>query len=191
MRVIAALGLALMLTVSGLAQTTTSSTYFDGGSVVDSAGNLYVFDYGRSTTGVTITGLRHSFYAPKTRITVQRAGTGNTQTVEYDGSLRVIGVGNGAVYAVATAFTVSGTTLTTADSLIAIKSTLPAGPALSGFASFSLTSGIDARVGPSDYISLVTEPDRSPSSTTTTARTAKVLHFNGTAFEVVSSGTLP
>jgi len=191
MRVIAALGLALMLTVSGVAQTTTS-TYFDGGSFVDSAGNLYVFDYGRSTTGITITGQRHSFYAPKTRITVQRVGTGNTQTVEYDGSLRVIGVGNGAVYAIATAFTVSGTTLTTADSLIAIKSTLPAGPALSGFPSFSLTSGIDARVGPADYISLVTEPDRSPSSTTTTtARTAKVLHFNGSGFEVVSSGTLP
>src|SRR5215470_12666480 len=103
MRAIAAIGFALIISVSGLAQTATTATvYQDGYSLLDASGNLFVFDFGRSTTGVTITGLRHSFYAPKTRVTVQRPGTGNTQTMEYDASIQVIGVGSSAVYAIAT-----------------------------------------------------------------------------------------
>lgn len=193
MRVIAAIGFALLLSVSGLAQTTTSEFSQSGNAVLDNAGNLFVFDFGRSTTGVTITGLRHSFYAPKTRVTVQRPGTtGNVQTVEYDGALQVIGVGSSALYAIATTYTVSGTTLTATRSLVAIKPVLPAGPALSGFASFNLASGVEPRASLSDYISLLTLPERpSATSSTTTARTAQVVRFNGTSFEVTSSGTLP
>src|SRR5580765_1780907 len=118
MRVIVAIGLALLLSVSGFAQTATI-VYQGSNSVLDTSGNLFVFDSGRNTTGVTITSLRHSFFAPKTRITVQRPGSsGNIQTVEYDGDIRVIGVGTSAVYAIATAYSVSGTTLTTTQSLI-------------------------------------------------------------------------
>ena len=143
MRVIAAISLALILSVSGFAQAVTGPVGYGGGgnSVLDSSGNLFAFDFSRSTTGVTITGLRHSFYAPKTQVTVQKPGTtGNVQTVEYDASIQVIGVGSAAVYAIATVYSVSGTTLTTTQSLIAIRPTLPAGPAVSGFASLSFSS---------------------------------------------------
>src|SRR5207248_8628339 len=103
------------------AQTTTAIPFYqEGSTVLDGAGNLVVFDAGRSTTGVTVTGLRHSFFAPQTRLTVQRPGTtGNIQTATYDAAIRVIGVGNSAIYAVATVYTVAGTTLTTTQSLIA------------------------------------------------------------------------
>src|SRR5262245_21802176 len=139
MRIVAAIGFALFLSATGLAQTTATVVYQGGNGVLDNSGNLYVVDYGRSTTGVTISGLRHSFYAPKTRVTVQRPRTtGNVQTVEYDGAVQVVGVGNAVVYAIATVYTVSGTTLTTTQSLIAIRPALPAGPSLSGFASLSL-----------------------------------------------------
>jgi hypothetical protein len=181
--------LALVLSMSGFAQTTTTTTatalYREGNTIVDGSGNLAVFDPGRSTTGVTISGVRHSFYAPMTRVTVQHPGTtGNVQTVQYNGALQVIGVGSAAIYAIATVYTVTGTAVTTAQSLIAIKlgQALPA--ALSGFPALALTSRIDTRVGPSDYISLVTDPDN-------TTRTATVVHFNGTSFDTVSSGTLP
>ncbi|PYS02399.1 MAG: hypothetical protein DMG16_09490 [Acidobacteria bacterium] len=62
---------------------------------------------------------------------------------------------------------------------------LPA--SLSGFASFALTSPAVAKVGPSDYIALVTQ-DR---TSTTASRTATVVHFNGTSFDSMSSGILP
>ena len=189
MRMILKIGLALMLPMSAWAQTTATSIYRAGHAVVDSAGNLVVFDEGRSTTGVTITGARHSFYAPVTRVTVQHPGTtGNIQTVSYDAELQFIGVGTSAIYAIATVYTVSGTTVTAASSLIAIKAGQALPASLSGFPSLALTSPVDATVGPSDYIGLVTEPDR---TSTTTARTARVVHFNGTAFDSTSSGTLP
>jgi hypothetical protein len=193
MRLMMMIGLAFILSVPGLAQTTTSEFYDDGNSILDSSGNLFVFDFGRSTTGVTVTGLRRTFFAPKTRVTVQKPGTtGNIKTVEYDAALHVIGVGNGAVFAVATVYTVSGTTLTASQSLIALRADLPAGPSLSGFTSFNLTGPVEARLGPSDNISLVLLPDsRANSSETTTSRTAQVVHFNGTSFEIISSGTLP
>jgi len=192
------MGLALLLSTSGWAQTTTTTPFFqEGSTVVDDAGNLVVLDAGRSTTGVTVTGLRRTFFAPQTRVTVQRPGTtGNTQTVTYDAAIRVIGVGNSAIYAIATVYAVSGTTLTTTQSLIAIKAgqTLPA--ALSGFPSLALTSPVEVRVGGSDYIAVVSEPARNTSSTTTTTtttttRTAQVVHFNGSSFDTTSSGTLP
>src|SRR6266478_12956 len=129
MRVIAAIGLALILSMSGMAQTTATAVYQDGATVLDSAGNVLVVDPGRSSSGVTITGLRHSFFAPKTRLTiVTRGATSPSASVEYDGAIRVIGVGASAIYAIATVYTVSGTTVSTTQSLIAIKSTLPAGP---------------------------------------------------------------
>src|SRR5262245_5382811 len=145
MRVIVAISLALVLSLSGLAQGISGPVGDRGGnSILDASGNLFVFDFSRSTTGVTITGLRQSFYAPKTEVTVQKPGTtGNIQTVEYDASLQVIGTSNSAVYAIATVYAVSGTTLSATQSLIAIKSTLPAGPALSGFASLSLPSAVE------------------------------------------------
>lgn len=196
MKVIAAIGLTLTLSMSGLAQTTATAVYQNGATVLDSAGNLLVVDQGRSTSGVTITGLRHSFFAPKTRITiVPRGATSPSASVEYDAAIRVIGVGTSAIYAIATVYTVSGTTVTTTQSLIAIKTTLPAGPALSGFTSFNLASAVEARVGENDYISLMTEPNRGPvptsMTTTTTARTVTVLHFSGSSFDTASSATLP
>jgi hypothetical protein len=194
MRVIAAIVLALILSMSGLAQTTATAVYQDGAAILDSAGNLVVVDPGRSTSGVTVTGLRHSFFAPTTRITiVPRGATSESASVEYDGAIRVIGVGSSAIYAIATVYTVSGSTVTTTQSLIAIKSTLPAGPSVSGFTSFNLASSVEARIGENDYISLITEPNRQPASTstTTTERTVTVVHFNGSSFETVSSATLP
>jgi hypothetical protein len=120
-------------------------------------------------------------------VTVQPQGSsGNTRTVEFDGEIRVIGAGP-AVFAIATVFNISGTTVTTTQSLIAIQPTLPAGPAVLGFPSVSLTSPIEAKVTLSDYISLVAVPDRSSNS----PRAARVVHFNGNSFDVVSTGTLP
>ena len=188
MRTFLMIAFTTMLPISTWAQTASTTFHREGPAVVDSSGNLVVFDQGRSTTGVTVTGLRHSFFPPATRVTVQRPGTtGNTQTVSYDAALHVIGVGSSAIYAIATVYAVSGTTVTTTSSLIAIKASQALPASLSGFASFALTSPANAQLGPSDYISLVTE-DR---SSTTTSRTATVVHFNGTSFDSISSGTLP
>jgi hypothetical protein len=192
MKVLTTIGLVLVMAMSGLAQV-AEPPFRGGDAVVDSAGNLIVFDSGRSTTGVTITGLRRSFYAPQTRITIQRPGTtGNIQTVTYDAGIQVIGVGSSAIYAIATVYTVSGTTLATAQSLIAIKSGQPLPAALSSFASLALTSPTETRLGASDYIALMTESaPAAGSSTTTPVRVAQVVHFNGNSFDVTSSGTLP
>lgn len=182
------IALTIVLPISTWAQTAPTTFHREGAAVVDSSGNLVVFDEGRSTTGVTVTGLRHSFYPPVTRVTVQHPGTtGNTQTVSYDAALHVIGVGSSAIYAIATVYTVSGTTVTTTLSLIAIKAGQALPASLSGFPSFALTSSPAAKLGPSDYIALVTQ-DR---TSTTTSRTATVVHFNGTSFDSISSGTLP
>ena len=192
MKSILTIGLALLLSTSGWAQTTTATPFFqEGSAVLDDAGNLVVFDAGRSATGVTVTGLRHTFFAPQTRVTVQRPGsTGNIQTVTYDAAIRVVGAGNSAIYAIAAVYTVSGTTLTTTQSLIAIKAGQALPATLSGFPSLALTSPLDVRAGASDYIALVSQPERN-ATTTTTTRTAEVVHFNGTSFDVTSSGTLP
>lgn len=186
MRVMAAICFALLLSVSGFSQTTTTTAtaVFDqGNAFIDANGNFIFIEQGRSTTGVTITGMRHSFYMPETQITVLPKGGSTATTVEYNASVQVIGVGS-AVYAIATTYTVSGTTLSTAQSLIAITASLPAGPALTGFPTFALTSPVDAHVGPADFISIISQPSGS-------SRTATVVQFNGTAFGPVSSGTLP
>ena len=184
MRVMMTIGLALLFAVSGLPQATTATAVFqERNIVVAGSGNLVVFDTGHSTTGVTITGQRHSFYTPITQITIQ--GKSSTQTVQYNGALQVIGVGS-AIYAIATTYTVSSTNaLTTTQSLVAIDpaKSLPAGPALS-FPSFALTSTVDASVGPNDFISLVSDPDN-------TARTATVVQFASGAFSTFSTGKLP
>jgi hypothetical protein len=114
------------------------------------------------------------------------------QTVTYNARIEVLGTGTSAIFAIATTYTVSGTTVTTGQSLIAIKGgqTLPA--ALSGFPTLALTSPVQAKVGSNDYISLITETAPAAGSTTTTpTRTAQVVHFNGSSFDVTSSGTLP
>jgi hypothetical protein len=197
MKILTTIGLVLLMSMSGWAQGQQIlqgpeiMPFRAGNSVVDSAGNLVVFDFGRSTTGVTVTGLRHTFYPPQTQITVQRPGTtGNVQTVTYDNaSIQVVGVGSSAIYAIATLYTVSGSTVTTAESLIAIKpaQTLPS--AISGFPSMPLTSPTEAKGDSSDYIALVTTT--SATSTTAATRTASVVHFNGNSFDVISTGTLP
>jgi hypothetical protein len=190
LKIISTIGLVLLLSISSWAQTTPAGVFAsEGSTVVDGAGNLVVLEAGRSTTGVTVTGLRRSFFAPETRITIQHPGTtGNIQTVAYNAAIRVVGVGPSAIYAIATAYTVTGTTLSATESLIAIKTTdgLPAD--LTGFPSLALTSPVDVRVGASDYLALVSGP---AANSTTTARTAQVVHFNGASFDVVSSGTLP
>lgn len=189
MRILAAMGLALVLAlvlaVSGPAQSTATAVFQEGNAIVDGSGNLIVISPGRSTTGVTITGLRRSFFEPMTRITVVPKGATSGTTVEYNGSLQVVGIGPSAVYAVATTYTVSGSTLTTSQSLIAIRPSLPAGPALTGFPSFAVSSLIEARGGSSDFVSLITEPNNS------SPRTAAVVQFVGGAFAQISSATLP
>src|SRR3989442_5422882 len=169
------MGLALLVSTSGVAQTTTAIPFYqEGSAVLDGAGNLVVLDAGRSTTGVTVTGLQHTFFAPQTRVTFQHPGTTkNIETATYDGAIRVIGVGSSAIYAIATVYTVSGTTVTTTSSLIAIKAGQALPASLSGFPSFALTSHSAAKLGPSDYIALVTQ-DR---TSTTMSRTATVVHF--------------
>jgi hypothetical protein len=193
MKALTTIGLVLLTSMSGLAQLGVPVFRGGGNAVVDGAGNLVVFDSGQSATGVTITGLRRSFFAPQTRITIQSPGTtGNVQTVIYDAEIQVIGTGTSAIYAIATVYTVSGTTFSTAQSLIAIKTgqSLPA--AVSGFPSLALTAPTEARLGASDYIALLTETAPAAGTTTTTrVLTARVVHFNGNSFDVISSGTLP
>jgi hypothetical protein len=195
MKTLMTIGLVLMMSLSVFAQVPLPIFRGAGNAVVDSAGNLVVFDAEQSSTGVTVTGLRRSFFAPQTRITIQSPGTtGNVQTVTYDAGIQVIGVGSSAIFAIATVYTVSGTTLTTTQSLIAIKAGQQLPAALSGFPSSALSSPVQAKLGPSDYISLISETAPAGGSLTSTiaiTRTAKVVHFNGTSFDVASSGTLP
>src|SRR5262245_23609725 len=101
MKTILKLGLALLLPVSSWAQS-PGTGYRDGGSALDSAGNLVVFDEGRSTTAAAVTD-RRSFFPPITRVTIQHPGSsGNIQTVSYDAAVRLAGVSNSAIYAIAT-----------------------------------------------------------------------------------------
>ena len=197
MKVLTTIGFVLLTSMTGLAQNPgfpqgpAVHPFRGSNSVVDNAGNLVAFDVGRSTTGVTVTGLQHSFYPPQTRVTVQRPGTtGNVQTVMYDNvALQVIGIGPSAIYAIATVYTVSGTTASSTESLIAIKAgqTLPS--AISGFPSFALTARTQTKGDSSDYIALF--PQTAATTTTAATRTATVVHFDGNSFNPISSGTLP
>jgi hypothetical protein len=190
MKVLTTIGLILLMSMSGFAQVGVPIFRGGGNALVDSAGNLVVFDSGQSATGVTITGLRRSFFAPQTRITIQSPGTtGNVQKDTYAAGLQVIGTGSSAIYAIATVYTVSGTTVTTSQSLIAIKAGQALPAALSGFASLALTSPTEVKLGASDYLALLTET--APAAGSAGVRSARVVHFNGNSFDVVSSGTLP
>jgi hypothetical protein len=197
MKVLTTIGFVLLMSMTGFAQIPGFPqgpgipSLRGGDSVVDNAGNLVVIDLGRSPTGVTVTGLQHSFYPPQTRVTVLRPGsTGNVQTVTYDNAaLQVIGVGTSAVYAIVTVYTPSGTTVSSTESLIAIKAGQPLPMAISGFPSFPLPARTQTKGDSSDYISLVTQT--AATSTTPATRTASVVHFNGTSFDMVSSGMLP
>src|ERR1051326_4009536 len=139
MKVLTTIGLVLLMSMSGWAQTAVPVFRGVGNAVVDNAGDLVVFDSGRSSSGVTLTGFPRSFFLPETRITIQLPGSGAPQTVTYNAGIQVLGTGNSAIYAIAIAYTASGTTVTTTRTLIAIKSgqALPAD--LSGFPSFALT----------------------------------------------------
>ena len=202
MKIIATVGLVLLASVSGWAQITSPVQavplpVFNGGSntVLDGSGDLFIFESGRSTTGVTITGLRHSFYPPQTQVSVLRAGSSTTSETYTNTSIQVIGTGTSAIYAIATVYTISGTTVTSSQSLIAILPGQPLPASLSGFPSQTLSSRAEVKLGPSDYISVVTES--AATSTTAATRTATVYHFvpngGGTfgSFTQVSSGTLP
>jgi hypothetical protein len=193
MKLLTTIGLILLVSVGAWAQVGVPVFRGAGNAVLDSAGNLVVLDPAQSTTGVTLTGFRRTFYPPETRITIQNPGTsGNVQTVTYNAGIQVIGNGTSAIFAIATTYTVSGTTVTTGQSLIAIKAGQPLPAALSGFPSLALTSPVETRVGSNDYIALITETAPAAGSTTTTpTRTAQVVHFNGGSFDVTSSGTLP
>ena len=192
MKVLTTIGLLLLMSMSGWAQTAAPVFRGVGNAVVDGAGDLVVFDSGRSSSSVTVTGAPRSFFLPETRVTIQLPGSGAPQTVMYNAGIQVLGTGSSAIYAIATAYTVSGTTVTTTRTLIAIKAGQALPAALSGFPSFGLTSAVESRLGPSDYIALLSETAPPSGSTTTTpARTAQVLHFNGNSFDVTSSTTLP
>ena len=193
MKLLTTIGLILLISAGAWAQVAVPVFRGAGNAVVDNAGNLVVFDAGQSTTGVTLTGFRRTFYPPETRITIQSPGTsGNVQTVTYNAGIQVIGTGTSAIFAIATTYTVSGTTVTTAQSLIAIKAGQALPAALSGFPALALTAPVETRLGSSDYIALISETAPAAGSTTTTpTHTAEVVHFNGNSFDVTSSGTLP
>jgi hypothetical protein len=192
MKVLTTIGLVLLMSRSGWAQTAAPVFRGIGNAVVDSAGDLVVFDSGESTTGVTVTGVRRSFFPPETRITIQPPGSGAPQTVTYNAGIQVLGTGTSAIYAIATAYNVSGNTVTTSRTLIAIKAGQALPAALSGFPSFALNSAVETRLGPSDYIALLSETAPTAGSTSTTfVRTAQVVHFNGSSFDVISTSTLP
>ena len=197
MKVLTTIGFVLLMSMTGLAQNPGfpqgpgGPSFRGSNSVVDSGGNLVVIELGRSSTGVTVTGLQRSFYPPQTQVTVQHPGTtGNVQTVTYaNTALQLVGVGPSAIYAIATAYTVSGTTVSTTEALIAIKPGQALFPAITGFPSFPLASRTEVRGDSSDYIALFTQT----AATTTTAamRTATVVHFDGNSFGTISTGTLP
>ena|ERR1051326_180528 len=200
MKTIRTIPLLLFISLSGWAQVMIPAqppiqplppvSYSGVDAVLDSAGDLFVFDTGRSTAGVTITGLRHSFYPPQTTVSMQTPGNNGSvlPKVTYDNtSIQVIGAGTAAIYAIATVYTVSGTTVTSAQSLIAFVAGQGIPSALSGLHPYPLTAHVEVKVGPSDNISLIT---RTPGTLTTPpSHSASVVHFDGTSFHVVSTGT--
>jgi hypothetical protein len=196
MKVLTTIGFVLLMSMTGLAQNPGFPQgpgvlpFRGGNSIVDGTGNLLVIDLGRSPTGVTVTGQQRSFFPPQTQLTVQHPGTtGNVQTVTYPAALQIVGVGPSAIYAIATVYIVSGTTVSSTESLIAIRPGQPLPGTLSGFPSSTLAPRTEVKGDSSDYIALVTHT--ASTSTTPATRTSSVVHFNGTSFDVISSGTLP
>jgi hypothetical protein len=196
MRVLTAAAMALFLSTAAMAQTTTTTTptlpttvYEQSVSLIDAAGNLVVIDSGvylQSTTvtlrnGSTRSGVSRS---PKTRITVVRPS--KTETMEYDGRIDVFAVGQKALYAVIDTVTEGSTSSdrTYTRSLVALPtaSALPA--AVGGFPSSAVNPYASLRSTGQDVFTLVDPPG-------TSARTGQVIAFNGTAFAVTTSASLP
>lgn len=197
MRVLTAAAMALFLSTAAMAQTTTTTAsptlpttvYEQSMSLIDGAGNLVVIDSGAYLQSTTVTLRNGSARAgvsrsPKTRITVVRPS--KTETMEYDGRIEVFAVGQKALYAVIDTVTegTSGSDRTYARSLVALPtaSSLPA--AVGGFPNVSVNPYAALRSTGQDVFTLVDPPG-------TSARTGQVIAFNGTAFAVTTSASLP
>ncbi len=157
----------------GQTTTTTTSTpvtvYDQSYRVIDTFGNLIVFDSGYTVTASTTTGRRSApVRTPMTQITIVRP-TGAPQTVAYAASFVVLGVGTKAVYAIAT---------TTSNTLIALNPQVALPAAVTGFTDLALpASQFNVEMGQPDELSILTAATRS--GTTTTPRTVKVVRFDG------------
>ncbi len=181
--------------------------YLETTSVLDSSGDLYIFESGSTiaamttTTSMTSTMPQRGPRLPKTRITLLRP-TGAAQTAEYDASFRVVGVGSLAVYAEVSAYSQTAAGYSSTHMLVAIplNQTLPG--LLSALPSMQLTGASNVTLGPADYLAITTAllrpvPLGPPQTATTTPRPvpaprqAQTVRFNGTSFVVVNSTTLP
>src|SRR5262249_53886671 len=112
------------------------------------------------------------------------------ETREYTGSFTFVGVGAKAVYAIATTTSTSGTTTTTSNRLVALNPQVSLPATTGAFSGTALpTTRFDVDMGQPDTISILTEAVRT--STAVTPRTVKVVKFNGTTFDTVSTATLP
>src|SRR5262245_39427060 len=119
MRLLKATILVLMISVPCLAQTPltpTGITFEQTTALQDPFGNLVVFDFGAVITTTTVTNRNGTTQVvvtrfPKTRITVVRGQ--ETDTVTYDGSMQIVGVGTRAIYALLDTTNSGLTTVTT------------------------------------------------------------------------------
>jgi len=199
MRLLMTLIFVLLVSAAAFAQTTTT-VYEQSYRVIDTNGNLVVFDFGYSTTTSTTTTTGRGVRTPRdpiTRITIVRP-TGAPETKEYAASFYVVGVGNRAVYAVASTTSTSGTTTTVDSKLVALNPQISLPATLAAFTSTALpTTRFNVDMGQPDVISILTEAIRTSTTTSTTTtttvspRTVKVVKFNGTSFDTVSTATLP
>jgi hypothetical protein len=195
MRLFVTLSLVLILSTVAFGQTTTTTTttpttvYESSYRVIDTFGNLVVFDSGFTYTPSTTTGHRdNQSKSPVTQITIVRP-TGAPVTQQFAGSFVVLGVGTHGVYAIAT---------TTASYLVAINPQVGLPTAVTGFTNLTLpTTRFDVDMGQPDTLSILTDPLTTSTTTgttttrTTTPRTVKVVKFDGTNFNTVSTATLP
>ncbi len=201
MRLFMSLTLILVTALGAFAQTTTTTTatstvYDRSYRVLDPVGNLVVFDFGYSYSSTTSLRLLRTPRDPMTRITIVRPA-GAPETREYAASFTFVGVGSRAVYAIANTTTTSGTTTTTSSRLVALNPQVSLPATVAAFNGLTLpTTRFDVDMGQPDIISILTEAVRtsttsgSTTTTTTTPRTVKVVKFNGTTFDTVSTATL-
>ena len=147
-RVFGVLGCLALLAAPGSGQVISSlyPYYIASANVVDSSGNLLVFDTSfayyplpipaQATTSVTssagtatvsvvttsIPVIVRQAVMPKTKITVLQSGTGKPVSREYSASFQIVGAGKHAVYAIMTEYsTAAGTVLTGARKLVTIN----------------------------------------------------------------------
>lgn len=209
MRLIASVGLSLILAGVAGAQTTTTTTtstspttiYDTSASVMDSFGNLVVIDSGATFSVSTSTSGRpfRGPSTPSTRITVIQPGGAAPMTQVYNASIQLVGAGQFAVYAVEQSSSTTGSTVTQSQNLIAINPQVTLPSATSGFPSWAITTRaqvqLDYANSKADYISIVDLPAvQLPNSSTPAARNAVVVQFTGGAngnFVKVSGGALP